>query len=80
MSNQSEWIEAMKAKGHTPRMTEDGYLDIFFCDSGFHNGPGCDSCHWSCCHHCDGIEDIPQCSKPALELTATVIAGKISHQ
>lgn len=77
MSSDEDWIDAMKAKGHTPRMDE-GRLDIFFCDSGFHNGPGCDTCHWSCCNHCDTIEDIPECSEPALVLTATRIAGKIT--
>lgn len=72
MGNQQKWTEAIKAKGHTPVM-DDGELEYFVMDAGFHNGPGCQTCGWSCCWHCDGIEDIPECTKPALELTATEV-------
>lgn len=64
-----KWLDAMKSKGHVPIM-DNGELDMFVCDSGYHNGPGCETCHWSTCHHCDGIEDIPECSNPAIELQA----------
>lgn len=64
------WMEAMKAKGHVPVVEDDGSLDMFVCDGGYHNGPGCSSCGWSTCHHCERIEDIPECDNPALELKA----------
>lgn len=55
------WIEAMKAKGHSPILTNDGSLDVFVCDHDYHNGPGCSICHWSCCWNCDSPADIPEC-------------------
>ena len=61
------WYEALKAKGHMPIMVDyddEGdppRLDVFVCDSGYHNGPGCEACRWSCCMHCKGIKSIPEC-------------------
>lgn len=54
------WIEAMRAKGHSPCM-EDGRVDIFVMDSGFHNGPGCITCGESWCMHCTAPENIEPC-------------------
>lgn len=59
-----EWEEAMIAKGHSPRYYDDGdglVLNMFVVDHGFHNGPGCLVCGWSCCEHCTAIDDIPIC-------------------
>lgn len=71
-AKKAEWFEAMKAKGHSPSVDEFG-LDIFAFDGDYHNGPACSVCGWSCCWHCDGVEDIPACnviegtvSRPAL--------------
>jgi hypothetical protein len=61
VNQQEEWIEAMKAKGHSPKMNEDGSLDIFAHDADTHNGPGCTACGWRCCWHCDKPKDIPAC-------------------
>lgn len=66
-----QWFDAMKAKGHLPMMDElydHPELNIWVVDVGFHNGPGCETCHWSCCMHCDSIESIPQCDNPCLDL------------
>jgi hypothetical protein len=76
-----KWVAAMKAKGHTPRMVDwpDGPdLDIFFTDAGFHNGPGCDTCGWTCCMHCDDVGRIPECDNPALNLTGIEIKGALA--
>lgn len=71
----SEWFDAMRAKGHVPKMSS-GDLDIFVLDEGFHNGPGCETCGWSCCWHCEGIDDIPPCSNPPLELEVTELSQR----
>lgn len=65
---QQQWFDGMKAKGHTPA-TVDGRedLDIFVLDDDLHNGPGCETCGWCCCWHCKTIDDIPECSRPAVE-------------
>lgn len=62
--NRAAWEAAMKAKGHTPIYDDDldGILHVFVTDHGFHNGPGCSSCGWTCCMHCRSPEDIPQCA------------------
>jgi hypothetical protein len=65
MRNQ-RWFDAMVSKGHTPIIapwTNDPVLDIFVTDVGFHNGPGCATCGWTCCMHCDEIADIPECDQ-----------------
>jgi hypothetical protein len=61
MDKGNKWAEAMKTKGHSPIRDPDGTLDYFAFSSGNHNGPGCSVCGWSCCWHCNGIEDIPAC-------------------
>lgn len=67
----ASWFEAMKAKGHMPILEENGNLDVFVLEYDHHNGPGCSACGWSCCHHCDSIESIPECT--SIEGTFTVI-------
>lgn len=60
MKKDSEWLEALIAKNHTPK-TEDGELDIFALEIDGHNGPGCVKCGWRCCWHCTRIDEIPDC-------------------
>lgn len=71
MATNDEWIDALKAKGHVPRMVsyEEGetYLNMFVLDCGFHNGPGCETCGWSTCEHCNDVDAIPKCKSPAIE-------------
>lgn len=62
--NDDPWEAAMRAKGHTPVLYSFGSLDHFVMESGFHNGPGCSVCGWSCCEHCDSVSDIPECEGP----------------
>lgn len=65
MRDPQEWYDAMVAKGHTPQMHEDNDwvdrsgIDMFASSYGFHNGPVCTVCHWSCCEHCKDIAAIP---------------------
>ncbi|MDH7796381.1 MULTISPECIES: hypothetical protein [unclassified Beijerinckia] len=66
MAMDENWFDAMKARGHTPRM-DDGEIDMFFRSAGYHNGPGCETCGWSCCCHCEDVDEIPQCSEPTTD-------------
>jgi len=64
MSLEEYWnrfIEIMREKGHTPTVDEDGNVNMFVTDFGYHNGHGCSTCGWTTCIHCDGIEKIPEC-------------------
>lgn len=62
---QQKWYDAMREKGHTPRMDVDfGGLNMFFCDEDVHNGPGCETCYWSTCEHCNRKMIIPSFTKP----------------
>lgn len=62
-----QWTDAMRARGHVPRLDDKGNLDIFVLDVEMsfmgHNGPGCARCDWKCCWHCVGIDEIPKCVK-----------------
>lgn len=64
-SQQEIWEAAMRAKGHAPVM-ENGVLDYFVMDEGNHNGPGCQTCGWMCCWHCEYPESIPDCTARAV--------------
>lgn len=61
---QDAWFTIARERGHTLRTWDDGQrVDMFVMDAGFHNGPGCETCGWSACMHCDWkAEDIPTCS------------------
>ena len=62
MSAEGKWTAALKAKGHTPVLDEDGKIDWFVCDGGYHNGPGCSVCLKSWCEHCTQDPDtIGEC-------------------
>lgn len=39
-------------KGHVLQLDEDGSVDYFAMDSGFHNGPQCVECGEMWCQHC----------------------------
>jgi hypothetical protein len=59
-TKEQRWYEAMVAKGHEPVMF-DGELDYFVYDNDMHNGPGCSTCGWSDCWHCNHSMNIPEC-------------------
>lgn len=63
MNNKEQlWYDALVEKGHTPLLNGD--LDIFFYVGGeYHNGPGCSTCGFGCCWHCNTIDLIPVCSE-----------------
>lgn len=63
----------MRDKGHTPKMDSDGTMNEWVVNSGFHNGPGCEACDWSCCQHCTSESEIPEC-------TADLIEGEIMQR
>lgn len=76
-NNSRKWFDAMRAHGHMPRMDKDGHLDVWVEEEGEHNGPGCETCGWSCCMWCRSVEDIPECGEPPLELKAVEVSGKM---
>ncbi len=57
----AEWLTEITAKGHTPILYSDGSLHMFATESGFHHGPACSVCGWSCCIYCDGLDSITAC-------------------
>ena len=40
---------------------EDGEIDMWAMESGFHNGPMCQRCYHSECHHCNPYWDNDEC-------------------
>lgn len=72
-----DWFDAMRTKGHMPRVDDDGFLDIWAVNAEHHNGPACEACGWNCCMHCEGIGDIPECSNAPLELEAVEVTGRL---
>lgn len=77
------WFEAMKNKGHMPKMEKDSAdenerkLDVWVVNHDIHNGPGCEVCDWCCCMHCNGIDDIPECDGC---IEGTIISGLIENK
>lgn len=78
--------DALKAKGHSPALTDDyenddGSLtfDMFYLSVDIHNGPGCSVCHYSLCHHCwnGDPNSIEECTSPIIcvEVTRGFIAS-----
>ena len=68
------WLDALKAKGHTPQegeffgegpdtRTEAERLDSWVVNHGHCNGPGCSTCGWGTCWNCHDIDVIPECSE-----------------
>lgn len=71
------WIAvAESVKGHKLCRDDDGCVDGFVCDSGFHNGPGCETCGDSWCEHCTKPEDIDACDG-GVELQAVRARARI---
>jgi hypothetical protein len=57
MSRENPYYDKLEAAGHKLRRDEDGDIDFFVMDIGYHNGPGCTECGHSWCEHCeDAIE------------------------
>lgn len=56
-----DWNERAEQLGHVLKRDEDGAVDLFVVDSGFHNGPGCSRCGESWCHHCTNAASIEPC-------------------
>lgn len=48
-----DFYNALEEAGHKLVRNEDGEIDIWQCDSGYHNGPGCEKCHKTWCEHCE---------------------------
>lgn len=62
-----EWFDAMKAKGHSPVLDEDGDIDLLVAGAGYCNGPKCWVCGWFTCVHCENTDNIPPCDVINLE-------------
>lgn len=45
------------ARGHEWLTNDDGSIDIFGYDAGYHNGPRCVKCGYGFCHHCQSLPD-----------------------
>lgn len=58
--------ELLEQAGHNLIRHEDGTIDIFQMDAGYHNGPGCSICGESWCQHCR--DEIKPCPGPAKRL------------
>jgi hypothetical protein len=63
--HQEAWLTQAKAQGHTLRVDEDGDVDIFAVEGGYHNGPACETCGWGACMHCLSADEIPACTTEA---------------
>lgn len=48
-----DFYNALEVAGHKLVRDEDGEIDIWQYDSGYHNGPGCEKCHETWCMHCE---------------------------
>lgn len=48
---------------HRWRLNEDGEVDMFASEEGFHNGPFCEECWEAPCEHCaPGWADLDDCT------------------
>jgi hypothetical protein len=63
-------------KGHKWFKNEDGNVDIWRVDVGFHNGPKCELCGYSFCEHCKKWEDIPECTVKDIEADFVVMTDQ----
>lgn len=46
---------------HDLYLDEDGDIDIFRLDEGYHNGPECRRCGDIWCHHCEPNKEDEEC-------------------
>lgn len=56
-----EWAKKVEAKGHKLCRNEDGEVDHWVVDVGYHNGPGCELCKDSWCEHCTDADKVREC-------------------
>lgn len=63
-----EFYRKLEQAGHVLKKDDDGEVDNFAYDYGFHNGPVCELCGEMWCEHCheEGSE-IEPCSSPAID-------------
>ena len=54
-----EFYEKIEGMGHKLFRDENGEVDCWILDYDYHNGPGCEKCEDSWCHHCQG--EISRC-------------------
>lgn len=59
----AEYHAYLEAQGHRLVRDEDGEIDVFVLDCEYHNGPGCELCGESWCHHCRDEVDACECAK-----------------
>lgn len=61
------WFKLCRDRGHELRENEAfGGVDQFVTDGGYCNGPGCKTCGWTACMHCDySGKNIPACNSLA---------------
>lgn len=58
----ADWLAAFAAKGHQPKLGEDGDVDHFaYNPFDPHNWPACVKCDEGWCWHCTHPEDIQPC-------------------
>jgi hypothetical protein len=62
-AKQWAWIEAMKAKGHEPKLDSDGLAYFAYVSGDHHNGPACSTCGEGWCWHCYSPEVIEPCKR-----------------
>jgi hypothetical protein len=56
--SRDEYYSYIESKGHVLKRYE-GEIDIWVMDADYHNGPGCEKCLRSWCHHCH--ETVKEC-------------------
>lgn len=65
VQNINFWLKGLEKQfesEHTWEQGEDGYINIFAFEEGYHNGPKCVVCGYSFCHHCsDGKVPVKEC-------------------
>lgn len=54
---------------------DDGLVDMFRVESGFHNGPECARCHESFCEHCEPDRLIEKCPEFGTALPGLDVAN-----
>ena len=59
---EKEVIDKSVAVGHDLELNDDGEVDMFYMEGGYHNGPQCKNCYWNVCIHCWDGSDIPECN------------------
>lgn len=53
MNHRDDFVQQAERLGHRLVRLEPGEIDIFQMDDGVHNGPGCERCGLTWCHHCE---------------------------